>query len=138
MPAAFARAPAAPASAVAVGEVELICISARDLRRACRDPDLALALLGDFADKLVHLTELAYDLSLRSVRGRLAQFLLSEMQPSTEAVRWTHQEIAARIGSVREVVSRTLRSFVREGLIQVDRHRIIVVDRRALAREAES
>jgi CRP/FNR family cyclic AMP-dependent transcriptional regulator len=139
MPAAFSSTPAAPASAIAVGEVRMICISPQDLRRASQDPEFALALLRDFADKLVHLTELAYDLSLRSVRGRLAQFLLSEMQGgSAAAVRWTHQEIAARIGSVREVVSRTLRSFVREGLIQVERHRIIIVDHQALAREAES
>jgi CRP/FNR family transcriptional regulator len=53
-------------------------------------------------------------------------------------VRWTHHEIAAQIGTVREVVSRTMRAFVKDGLIKLERHRIVVLDRDALSLEAES
>jgi hypothetical protein len=39
---------------------------------------------------------------------------------------------------VREVVSRTMRAFVKDGLIKLDRHRIVVLDRETLLLESES
>ena len=75
------------------------------------------------------------DLSLRTVRARLARFLL-EQSEADAPVRWTHAEIAARIGTVRVVVSRTLRDFAAEGILDVQRQRIAVADRDALMREA--
>jgi len=139
MPAAFVEDHGAPASATAVGPVQALLIPAAAFRRiVSQDPDTALAVLRDFALKLYHFTGLTYDLGLRSVRARLAHFLLSQVQSTRAApVRWTHKEIAAQIGTVREVVSRTLRSFVRDGLIRLDRQRIVVVDRAALERKAE-
>jgi CRP/FNR family cyclic AMP-dependent transcriptional regulator len=143
MPAAFAKSRLAPASAMAVGPVELLTISQSDFRRiASETPEIALAVLGDLSEKLYHLTDLTYDLGLRSVRGRLARFLLTHLAQveaqSATPIRWTHQEIATQIGTVREVVSRTLRAFAKEGLIKVERHRIVLLDSDALALEAES
>jgi len=140
MPAAFTESGDAPASAIAVGPVRLLWIPCQDFGRlASQDHEIALAVLSDFATKLHHLTDLTYDLSLRTVRGRLAQFLLTHAQSEgATPLRWTHEEIAARLGTVREVVSRTLRAFVREGLIKTARHRIVVADPDALVREAES
>jgi CRP/FNR family transcriptional regulator len=140
MPAAFLDRPGAPASVLAVGPVKLFSISGQDFRRLVSGaPEIALAVLGDFSSKLVHLTDLTYDLGLRSVRARLARFLLAHIEAGQASpVRWTHEQMAAQIGTVREVVSRTLRAFVRDGLVKVQRHRIVVLDRDALAREAES
>jgi CRP-like cAMP-binding protein len=130
----------APASASSVGETTLMAIAARDFRRVVSEtPEIALTILGDFADKLRYMTTLVYDLSLRSVRERLAQFLLRQATAeTTETTQWTQEEIAMQIGTVREVVSRTLRAFVREGLIALRRQRIEVVDRDALEVEAKS
>lgn len=126
------------ASAEAITDVTLFVIPKDDFRRVIeRRPDLANVVLHDFADRLAHLTELAGDLSLRSVRGRLARFLLEQTESDAPA-RWTHEQIAAHIGTVREVVSRTIRAFVKEGLLQVKRQRIVIVDRDALADEVES
>jgi CRP-like cAMP-binding protein len=140
VPSAFADARRAPASAVALGPAELLCVSRQDFYRIVTEtPEFALALLRDFANKLYHLTDLTYDLSLRTVRARLARFLLEQVEAeNTAPVRWTHEEIATRIGTVREVVSRTLRSFVQDGLIQIERHRIVVLDRSALELEAQA
>jgi CRP/FNR family transcriptional regulator len=137
--------PAAPASAVALSPVELAVVSRSDFcRTVIHTPALALVVLRDLAFKISHLTDLSRDLGLLSVRARLAGFLLSRGQsqgdpsaPSTH-VRWTHQEIANQIGTVREVVSRTMRAFVKEGLIKLDRHRIVILDRDALLRESEA
>jgi CRP/FNR family transcriptional regulator len=105
-------------------------------------PELALVVLRDLASKVHHLTDLTRDLGLLTVRARLARFLLSQGQPPEGEpppgvhVRWTHHEIANQIGTVREVVSRTMRAFVKDGLIKLERHRIIVLDREALRLEA--
>ncbi|MBN1640477.1 MAG: Crp/Fnr family transcriptional regulator [Anaerolineae bacterium] len=139
LPAAFAEPGAAPASAMAVGEVTVLRIPRADFRRiASETPEIALAVLGDLAGKLYHFTELSHDLGLRTVRGRLARFLLTHAQAEDDVlVRWTHQEIASQIGTVREVVSRTLHTFRKEGLIEMRRQQVVVSDPEAMAREAE-
>jgi len=140
MPVAFARDHSAPASAAALGQVELLRVARRDFRRVSSEtPAIALAVLRDFSNRLRHFTEMAYDLSLRSVRGRLARFLLTHaVTAQDETIRWTQEEIAARVGTVREVVSRTLRDFIKAGLIQTERQRITVLDPEGLRRESES
>jgi CRP-like cAMP-binding protein len=147
MPTAFVADGSAPASAAAMGPVELLAIPRPDFARVVSEtPEIALAVLQDLAHRVHHLTDLTRDLGLLTVRARLARFLLNAHLPSEQGlgrhprgsppVRWTHQEIAAQIGTVREVVSRTMRTFVQEGLIKLDRHRIVILDREALAREA--
>jgi len=140
MPSAFAEPGDAPASAMARGEVELLSIPRAEFRYiVSQTPEIALAVLRDLSQKLYHLTELSRDLGLRTVRSRLARFLLDHTRPMDDVpIRWTHQEIAAQIGTVREVVSRTLRSFADDGLIEMQRHRIVVRDAAALRREAEA
>ena len=138
IPAAFTQQSHVPVSAMCIGPVKMIKIPFADFRAiVSRNPQAALAVLNDLSNKLVHLTQLTHDLSLRSVRARLARFLLDQSLAKTPAgVHWTQQEIAAQIGSVREVVSRILRSFVREGLIRMERQRIILLDTDLLETEA--
>jgi len=92
--------------------------------------------LQELSDCGRHLGGLAYDLSLRSVRGRLARFLLMQAN-SPSSARWTHEQIAMQIGTVREVVSRTMLAFVKEGLVRLERGRIVIADAERLGREAE-
>lgn len=106
-----------------------------------RCPELARVLLEDFARRLDRLSRLVEDLSLRTVRERLARFLLEhgeEKRGGEGAVvrRWTQEEIAAQIGTVREVVGRTLRAFANAGLLKIEGHRIILLDREGLEAEA--
>jgi CRP-like cAMP-binding protein len=124
----------------------LYAILSSDLRSLVRDhPSVALAILKDFADRLDHLTNLVEDLSLRTVRGRLARFLLEHAPPgpsgTTDASgvtrRWTQDEMAAHLGTVRDMVGRTLRSFADAGLVRMDRQRIVLLDRDGLEAEAQ-
>lgn len=107
------------------------------LRLVAECPELALALLQDFAERLDHLTNLVEDLSLRTVRARLARFLLEQAEAGTVTRRWTQGEIAATIGTVRDMVGRTLKAFADAGLIRMDRQRITLLDREGLEAEAE-
>lgn len=126
------------ASAQAITAVVVYAIPADELRRLVSEhPDLALAILRDFADRLDGLVNLAADLSLRSVRGRLARFLLEQAEAGVVTRRWTQEEIAAHLGSVRDVVGRTLRAFADEGLVRMERQRVVLLDRRRLEAEAQ-
>jgi CRP/FNR family cyclic AMP-dependent transcriptional regulator len=125
------------AAVEALTTVTVYVVSSADLRRLVSEsPELALALLRDFAGRLDHLTNLVEDLSLRTVRGRLARFLLENANEKEAVRRWTQDEIAARLGTVRDMVGRTLRAFVDAGLVRMDRQRIVLLDRDGLEAEA--
>jgi CRP/FNR family transcriptional regulator len=82
------------------------------------------------------MVRLVEEISLKDVRQRLADYLLSEAGDS-DRIRMarTHQEIAARIGTVREIVSRTLSRMVQEGVIRIEGRTVILVNRDRLERE---
>jgi CRP-like cAMP-binding protein len=127
-----------PSSAVAWTDVVVYAIERGHFVQMVREhPALAMAILIDFAAKLRHMTALAEDLSLRTVGARLAKLLLTQAAEK-EAVprRMTQQEMAAQLGTVREVVGRTLAELEREGLIRKERHRIVIVDRSGLEAKA--
>ena len=72
------------------------------------------------------------------MRGRLARFLLQQADERQITQRWTQDEIAAHLGTVRDMVGRSLRSLTDAGMIRLDRGRIVLLDRDALEIEAES
>ena len=68
-----------------------------------------------------------------SVDKRLANFLLEEMETKgTDAISLTHEQIARYIGSAREVVSRTLKSFYVMGAVELSRGGIKIIDKKLL------
>lgn len=94
------------------------------------------AVLRLLAGQVRYLSDAVEDLALHTVRTRLARFLLANATNGGNTRRYTQEEIAAQIGTVRDVVGRTLRSFSREGLIQRVRGQLVVADREALEEEA--
>lgn len=68
-----------------------------------------------------------------SVDKRLAGFLLEEAETrGSSVIPLTHEQIARYIGSAREVVSRTLRSFYVLGAVELSRKGIRIVDKKLL------
>jgi len=126
------------ATVQALTPVTLYVIPSDDFSRLVSEcPELALALLRDFAGRLDYLVDLVEDLSLRTVRGRLARFLLERAQGGRVTQRWTQEEIAAHLGTVRDVVGRTLRAFADAGLVRMERQRIVLLDREGLEAEMQ-
>jgi len=99
--------------------------------------DFSNLILRQLAARLSKITDLAADLSLYAVRARLARFLieLADFTPSPSG--WTQDEIAAHIGTVRDVVGRLLRDFESAGLILRQRGQIILLDRDHLSEIAQ-
>lgn len=130
-----------PSTAAAEEQTITLFIDKRDVRHLFLEhPEIALAALKVLAGRLRRCAELVEALSLREVGQRLARFLLAEARRSgtrTENgisinLTQTNQQIAARIGSVREVVSRAFTRLQHDGLIIVEGRRLIIVDEVAL------
>jgi len=127
-----------PSSAMAWTDVTLYAIERGDFLQTVRQhPTVAMALLADLVTRLRHMTALVKDLSLRTVGARLAKLLLTQATEEVAAPRrMTQREMAAQLGTVREVVGRTLAELELDGLIRMERHRIVIVDRRGLESKA--
>jgi CRP/FNR family transcriptional regulator len=130
-----------PSTAAAEEDSVVLFIDKRDVRRLCLErPQIALAALEILASRLRRAAELIEALSLREVDQRLARLLLSEARlrgrPAGAGITFelalTNQQIAARIGTVREVVSRALSRLQHNELIVVDGRRVSISDEAAL------
>jgi CRP/FNR family transcriptional regulator len=130
-----------PATAIAFTDVVVWRITRHDLHQlAQRYPALAWALLESIARRTRYLVNLVQDLSARNVKARLARLLLEQAQAGegqTGGQLLTQEEMASRLGTVREVVGRALRNLVASGIIGFDRHRIVILDLERLAEEAD-
>ncbi len=80
---------------------------------------------------LVDVTSLLEDVAFRSIESRLAALLVQHADEE-QLIRMRHEDIAAELGTAREVVSRILESFERQGVIGLARGRIVVRDAAAL------
>jgi len=126
-----------PATVDALTEATLYTISCRRFRRIVREyHEVALPILERLAVRVRHLGDMAEGLALHTVSTRLARFLLAQAEDRQPSHHWTQEEIAVNIGTVREMVGRTLRAFAVAGLIRRERGQIMVVDREGLEREA--
>jgi CRP/FNR family cyclic AMP-dependent transcriptional regulator len=121
----------------AVSDVAVYAVPCEHFRRLIREhPEIAVAVSEQLAAEVRRLSDLVESLALYTVRTRLAKFLLSAGEMERPARRWTQQEIAAHIGTVREMVGRTLRGFIDEGWIRRQRGRLVIIDREGLMRVA--
>ncbi len=138
LPTVFLEGGRAPASVTALEDTRLLLIKREDLHRLVTEiPALNFAILADLAAKLEHLAEVVHDISLRSVRSRLARFLhVHNNAPSPSF--WTQDQIARQIGSTREAVNRAMRELIRDGIIRTERQRIIILDTSRLEAEIEA
>jgi CRP/FNR family transcriptional regulator len=108
-------------------------------------PEVARSALRLLSSRQRTLGLVVEDLALRDVTARIARLLLGcvgrhehILEHAHDAcARITHQEIAAMVGSVREVVQRALKQVERDGGIALERSRIEVLDPAKLERWAQ-
>lgn len=136
-----------PASASAVDEADLLFISKKDFQAAClQHPEMALKVLKVVGSRLRRLVGIIEELSFTTVRHRLAALLLRLAQHKGQrtargiefALTANNQELAAHIGTVRELVSRNLSRLQAEGVVKLDGKNVVVPDLKALEAIVES
>jgi CRP-like cAMP-binding protein len=104
------------------------------------EPRFSRNVLKALAQRVVELSAEVEAVSLHSSGERLATYLDSLAQPARENGGWTVRLpvsktlVAARLGMKKETLSRLLRRLAAEGLIEVSRREIAILDRAALAR----
>jgi CRP/FNR family transcriptional regulator len=118
-----------PASAQAINDCSLLFFSKKDFQALCvQHPQVALKVLRVVGARLRRLVGIIEELSFTTVRHRLAALLVrlakSDGVRKGNGVAITlpanNNELAAQIGTVRELVSRNLSRFQSEGLIEID------------------
>jgi CRP-like cAMP-binding protein len=136
-----------PSTAAADELTITLFLDKRDVRQlVMKHPQIAFAALKVMAGRVRRCAELVEALSLREVGQRLARFLVAEVRQSsappsnhtTIDLSQTNQQIASRIGSVREVVSRAFTRLQHQGLIVVEGRRVTIPDLAALESFAAS
>jgi len=104
------------------------------------EPELAVRIIAAMAHLLVMLNQRVEELLL-PVPARLARYLLDlcseQGTPSSCRLAISKQELAARLGTVPETLSRTLNRLARSGVVRVDGPSFEVRDRAALERIAQ-
>lgn len=129
-----------PANAQAVEPSALWGIRRQDIRRLVEEhPAIAIGFLKAFAGKLRYFTRKVEDLSFRSVTSRVAKLLLELAEDDGKGglrlkQQFTQQEMASVVGTAREMIGRAFKALEKEGAIKLDRHRVVILSRAALAR----
>jgi CRP/FNR family transcriptional regulator len=101
-------------------------------------PGMAQMIIRRLAGTVQFLLSIVEDLSLRSIDSRLARYLVEQASENTlHRPKWaTQAELARHLGTVPNVLNRSLKTLEKENLISVKRHQIEILDLRALQARA--
>ena len=130
------------ASAVATEPTRALFLRRADLLDLCRrHPCVALAILETLARRLRHFADMVSDLAFRPIPERLARYLdaVPRRRGSTGTeieLTLTHAQLAARLGTVRELIARAFLQLEQSGAIIRKRGRVVIRDPARLARLA--
>jgi CRP/FNR family transcriptional regulator len=123
-----------PINAQAMGPVILYSIKKERLQSILQQyPNVALNTNKVLAQRMRQLVTLVEDLSFRHVLGRVTKILLTHAGDAVgTSDHLTQQEMAAMAGTAREVVARSLKALEEQGFIRLERHRIVIADKKSL------
>jgi CRP/FNR family transcriptional regulator len=86
-----------------------------------------------FAERISELMQLVEEVAFNRLDQRLAKLILAR---NTTQIQISHQQLADELGSVREIVSRLLKGFVLQGLVELGREQLSITDRQGLQKIA--
>ena len=112
------------ARGVATSQTTLCLLPPPDFQAALADAGFREYVLGLFAARMADLTGLIEAIAFQRLDSRLAAALLGHGQ----TLKTTHQALADELGTVREIVTRLLHRFERDGLVELSRESIAIKD----------
>ncbi|TXH89290.1 MAG: Crp/Fnr family transcriptional regulator [Rhodoferax sp.] len=122
------------ASGVTTKPTRLVVIGPDVFQKWLETPAFRNEVLGLFAERMADLTSLIDAVAFHKLDGRLAGALLGHGSD----IHTTHQALADELGTVREMVTRLLRRFEREGWVSLGREHIHIANGAALRELASS
>jgi CRP/FNR family transcriptional regulator, cyclic AMP receptor protein len=123
------------AFAEALDDCQIFVMSRADLERLILDkPSVGRRVLEATGKRLRDAEQRLEDMAFKSIPARLASLLLrlSAEQGSVEIVGLTHQDLAETVGTYRETATQVLNDMKADGLIEIGRKRIRILDRTRL------
>jgi CRP/FNR family transcriptional regulator len=122
-----------PARGIAESEVTVVALTGPIFNRlvAAHEP-FRNYVFSLFSERIADLLQLVDAVAFQKLDQRLAALLLGK----GKVIHTTHQALADELGSVREIVSRLLKSFAEQGLVALGREQIEIVDPARLRRVA--
>lgn len=124
-----------PASAEATSSTTLLRLPADRFRKICvSNPEMALKVFKVLARKLRHLVSLVEELSFSTVRARLIAYLVQLAEESGSAaphgiyfqLNENNEQLATRLGTVRELISRNLGRLHGDKLIEMNKRTVTI------------
>jgi CRP/FNR family transcriptional regulator, anaerobic regulatory protein len=125
----------APYSAKGIAELELTFVAlppALFHKLIAEHEPFRNYVFGLFAERITELMQLVEAVAFHKLDQRLATLLLGK----GKTIHTTHQQLADELGSVREIVSRLLKTFAEQGLVSIGREEIEIVNPALLRRLA--
>lgn len=123
-------------------EESVICVMSRgDVERLLMTkPKVALRIFEVLGERLREAEARLEEIAFKGIPARLASLLLqiSEQEGTSIISGRTHQDLGEQIGTYRETTTQTLNTFKAEGLIDIGRKRITILDREGLQRIADA
>lgn len=122
--------------ASAMSPVLLYGLRRQDLQKILHShPQATHKITEVFANRQRYLVKLAKELVFKNITSRLARLLLEKealARAGAEVPRITQQDMASMIGTVRELVSRSLKELEGMGAISVEHNQLIIKNRKLL------
>lgn len=130
-----------PVNVETLEDTTIWLVSAEAVRGLMKsDTEYMLRTIKNLGRMLRHLVHMSSEMAFYQVTNRLARLLdetPAEELSGESGARWTQEQMAARLGTVREVVARSLRELERSGAIQMHNRRISIADRNVLQEWAQ-
>ncbi|HEY9839051.1 MAG: Crp/Fnr family transcriptional regulator [Candidatus Sericytochromatia bacterium] len=129
------------ATAIALDKVNIVMISREDFVRLLREnPEMSLKIMQTLCDRLRRTDKHVETLAFLSAPGRVAQVLLNWAEKESPGLdknisiphKMTRQEFASIAGTSRETLTRVLMDFQDDGLIKLEKNRIVIAERKHL------
>lgn len=126
------------AFAEAIEDCVLCVMSRGDVERyLLGHPKIAMRLTEALGNRLVEAEARLEEMAFKGVPARLASLLL-RLAPGDRVEGYTHQDFAEAVGSYRETVTQTLNEFKAQGLVEIERKAVRLLDRERLHAIASS
>ena len=131
---AFSKEKRIPVNVEAIEEVELLVIPKEELMKLFyKEPLILENYIGSLADRAVKLTKKINLLSLKTIKGKIAMYLMRASKGQAEfEIRHSQKELAELFGIARPSFARELGTLVEEGIIEVNRRNIKILNLKAL------
>jgi len=130
-----------PAFAEALTDCQLLFFPKRDFIRLIeKNPQLSINMIVTLSHYLKRFTSLIEELSLKEVSSRVAKYLIDLQMKSTKEGKSPKEveldlsktQLALKLGTISETLSRTLAKMKAKGIIDVKRSKILILNREAL------